>query len=182
MSRGVQTSSVFLVASPTPVRAHTLRVAVARVRAHGTHHGLCLAVVLVHGSCIAHGGGNMDLGALEGVGAHARHAGAVGHDLGGVLLVLGILDEFLMLARTALADAAEGEDGDGQEHDATHHAADDVFGLGAEAVPFLLDALHARRAVGAVKFDGVRVAVEVGLIGRSQGRAKFKTWGRRIRT
>lgn len=131
-------------------------------------------MVLVHGACIAHGGGDTDLGALEGVGAHARHAGAVGHDLGGVLLVLGVLDELLMFAGTALADAAEGEDGDGEEHDATHHTADDVFGLGAEAVPFLLDALHARRAVRAVKFDGVRGAVEIGLVGRSQGRVQVE--------
>jgi hypothetical protein len=153
--------SVFLISSPTPVRAHALRVAVAGVGAHGAHHGLCLAAVLVHGTGIAHDGRSGDLGTLEGVVAHARHAVAVGQDFSGVLLVLGVLDEFLVLAGAALSDAAEGEDGDGEEDHAPDHAADDVLGLRAEAVPFLLDVLNRGSAVGAIELDGFRVAVEL---------------------
>lgn len=131
--------SVFLISSATPVRAHTLGVAVARVGAHGAHHGLSLAAVLIHGTSIAHGDGRGDnMGTLEGIVAHAI---AVGQDFSGVLLVLGVLDEFLVLARATLSDAAEGEDEDGEDQHASDHARDDVLGLRAEAVPFLLDAL-----------------------------------------
>lgn len=65
-----------------------------------------------------------------------------------------------MLAGAALSDAAEGEDGDGEQDDAPDYAADDVLGLGAEAVPFLLDALNGGSAVGAIELDWFRVAVE----------------------
>lgn len=121
-------------------------------------------MVLIHGAGVAHGRCDGDLSTLEAVIAHARHAVAVSHDLRCVLLVLGVLNQFLVLAGAALADAAEGEDANGQENDAAHYAADDVLGLWAEAVPFLLDALDGGSAVLAVELDGFRVTVEVWLV------------------
>lgn len=59
--------------------------------------------------------------------AGAVHVGAVSHDLSVHLLVLGVLDEFFVLAGAALADAAEGEDEDGQGDNATYYTDDDVF-------------------------------------------------------
>lgn len=133
-------------------------IPIAGIRAHtagaSAHHGLGLAVVLVHVVGISHGRGDIDLRLLELLAAHARHVGAVREDLGRVVFVFGVLDQFLVLAGAALADAAEGEDGDAQEQDAAHDADDDVFGRGCQAVPLLLDALSGRLRVLAVEFEG----------------------------
>lgn len=59
--------------------------------------------------------------------ARAVHVGSVSHDFSVHFLVLGVLDEFLVLAGAALADAAERKDEDGQGDDATYYADDDVF-------------------------------------------------------
>jgi len=119
--------------------------AIAWVGAHGTgtHHGLRLAAVLEADACVTHhgGSGDMNTALVEGLSAHPRHTIAVGHDLCGVLLVLGVLDQLLVLACPSLSDAAEGKDDDREQNYATNDTADDVLGLLTEAVPFLLDAL-----------------------------------------
>ena len=94
------------------------------------------------------------------LGPHPIHVRPVGHDLAVHLLVLGVLDEFLVFPGAALADAAEGEDDDGQSNYAAHDADDDVLGGLGEAVPFLRHGLGAGGTVFAVEGEGLGVAVE----------------------
>jgi hypothetical protein len=67
------------------------------------------------------------------------------------LLILGVFNQSLVLACTALANAAKCEDDDGQEKDTAHDTCDDVLGGLRKAIPFLGHALGCRGAVVAVE-------------------------------
>jgi hypothetical protein len=89
--------------------------------------------------------------------SHPVHVCSVGHDLALHLLVLGVFDQFLVLASATLTNAAEGEDQDGKTNDTADNTDDDVFGSWAEAAPFLRDGLGRRRGIVAIESDWLGV-------------------------
>lgn len=72
----------------------------------------------------------MNLGIGHFLVPQTSHIGTIGEHLDGVLVIFGVLDEFLVFACAALANTAEGEDGDAEQGDAADDADNDVFGRG----------------------------------------------------
>lgn len=154
--------SILLVASPTAIRAHTVGVTISWFRRHGPgDHGLRLATVLVHGPGATHYRRHSILRRLELIAPLPAQVVPVRQHLGRVLFVFGVLDQFLVLARSSLLDAAEDEDGEDQDHDSDNDTNDDPFGGAGEPVPFLFHALGSGLAVFAVELDGFGVTVKV---------------------
>ena len=126
---------------------------------HAAHHRLSLPIVLEGCSSIAHDWRNMHRGPVGLVKPHFGHVGTVGQHFSRVLLVLGVLNQSLVLPSATLADTAECKDRNNQKEHAGHNADDDVFrGLG-ETVPFLFDGLRSGRGVFTVKLDWCGIAV-----------------------
>lgn len=138
-------------ALPAPKRTHALRIrrrAALRIPALAVHALAADAEARLRIPAMLIGDVLLDAGL-----AIAGHLGAEGEELGGGLLELGVLHQALALAGAALPDAAEGEDGHGDEQHAANGGGDgDLRGRG-EAVPFLRRRLAERAAVVAVEFD-----------------------------
>lgn len=120
-----------------------------------------LATVLVHGPGTTHYRCHSILCRLELIAPLPAQVVPVRQHLGRVLFVFGVFDQFLVLARSSLLDAAEDEDGEDQNHNSDHNTNDDVFGRLGESVPLLFHALDSRLTVFAVELDGFGVTVNV---------------------
>ena len=81
------------------------------------------------------------------------HGGAVGHELGAVLLPVGVLEQALLSAGAALAHTPKGKDNDGQQGGAHGGGDDGDLRRVRERVPLLLEGLRGGRVVVAVERD-----------------------------